>query len=1016
VSIQRTAAAALQGRFARKLQRRASEPIAIVGMGCRFCMSPNVEAYRRLLARGALAIGEIPGDRWDIGEYYSPVPGVPGTMNTRYGGFLDRVDLFDAGLFRLSPREAEAMDPQHRLLLEVAWEALEHAGMSLDAISGSQTGVYIGIASFDYLLRADRSAVDGYTHAGAVHSAAAGRLSYFFNLKGPSEAIDTACSGSLAALHRACQSLRTHEIDCALAGGVNVMLDPSGHIGFSQAGMMAPDGRCKTFDARADGYVRSEGCGLVILKRLADAERDRDMIHALITSSAVNHDGRSQGFTAPSGLAQQDVVQRALKLGGLGPEEVDCVEVHGTGTALGDPQELYALGAVLQGRREGAHRRVVVSSAKTNVGHLEAAAGMAGLIKLVLMIRDGEVFPHINLDRVNPNIDLASLPFEIPTQRRPWRRQGDRRVGGVSSFGFSGTNAHVIVESAPDAEGANEDTGEALERAVHLLALSARSRPALQALAGRWRRHLQENVSDSLADLSFTANVGRTHADHRLAVVAESRAQAWDALRDAGAGGGGRVFHGEPGAQASPKVAFLFTGQGAQHAGMGQRLYEAEPAFREALDACAEGLKPHMTKPLLEVMFAPRGDRTIDEAQYAQPALFALEYSLFRLWERWGVRPFAVLGHSVGEYAAACAAGVFDLADALALVAARGRLMQALPRAGAMVAVQAGEDQVRNAAAPYGARVSIAAVDGPQSTVLAGEREAVAAATEVLRAAGVRTRELSVSHAFHSALLDPMLDELERAARAAHCRAPQCHLASNLTGALFAPGQVPDAAYWRRHAREPVLFEAGVRALSAAGATVFIELGPHPVLTSMARQFLDGPHAWVASLREDRDDLRQVLESVAELYVRGAAIDWRGFHAGHAGRKASAPTYPFERKRYWIERSRVRDATVEQQGCMDLVQQLAEAPPADRRRLLMSFITEQVADIMGVKAATLDGSRIYSELGMSSPGSVELLNRLQKSLRCELQSLIVDRQSTETLAEYLLPLVLGPDVAERKDI
>ncbi len=882
------------GRFAQKLRRKTTEPIAIVGLACRFPGASNIDAYRRLLADGRHGIIEVPRERWDLDAYYAPESGTPGKMSTRYGGFCADIDKFDAPLFRIPPREAEAMDPQHRVVLEVAWETLESAGVPLEAISGTQTAVFVGVSAFDYLHFLDYAAVDGYTNTGLAHSTLAGRLSFFFNLKGPCEVIDTACSGSLVAVHRACQSLRTGEVDFALAGGVNAILSPHGHVGFSQAGMMAPDGRCKTFDAAANGYVRGEGCGLVLLKRLSDAQRDGDVIHAVISGSAVNHDGRSQGLTAPNGVAQRDLLVRSLGAGGVSIDELDVVEAHGTGTRLGAPQELGALAEVARGR--DASRRIVVSSAKTNVGHLEAAAGIAGLLRMVLMVRGGEVFPHLNLSTVHPEIPLETFPLQVPVERRPWPAHGDRRVGAVSSFGFSGTNASVIVESAPT----SEVVARAPERAAELLVLSARTAGSLTELARRWSRHLAEDTSTSLLDLAFTASTGRTHLEQRAAIVMGDRASAREALAALVAGREHpRLARGHV-KGAPPRIAFLFTGQGAQHEGMGKKLYATEPVFRASLDELAALVASELPRPLLDVMFA--GGAEIHQTMYAQPALVALELSLARLWESWGIRPWGVLGHSVGEITAACVAGVMSAEDAMRLAATRGRLMQALPAGGAMLAVRASPADVADVIAKWSTQVSLSAVNGPTSTVISGAGEAIAAIDRELTARNLKTRALEVSHAFHSQLLDPMLAEFEaRAATIAYAPA-KCTWISNVTGRAVTS---VDAAYWRTHAREAVQFEAGMRSLASGGANVFVEIGPSPVLCTMARSFIDDA-TWVSTLEQPHDDARRVLDAVGAMYVRGAPIDWRAVYDGRGGRKAALPSYPFERKRYWMATSSTR--------------------------------------------------------------------------------------------------------------
>lgn len=906
------------GRFSRKLRQHNVEPIAIVGMSCRLPSAPDLDSFARMLDHGQNARGEIPSDRFDIDEYYDPEPGNPGTIATRFGNFLDQIDQFDAGLFKLTPREVEAMDPQHRLLLELAWEAFEHAGLAPRALARSNTGVYVGISTFDYLETVDRRAPDGYTNTGLAHSAAVGRLSYIFDLKGPCQAIDTACSSSLVAVHSACQALRTREIDCALVSGVNAIASPYGFMGFSKAGMMALDGRCKTFDARADGYGRGEGCGALVLERLSEARAKGRTIHALIMSSAVNHDGRSQGLTAPNGVAQRELLARAWSQAGYGPDDIDYVEAHGTGTSLGDPQELLAIGRALA-KRSPTRARAMVGSAKTNVGHLEAAAGVVGLLKLALMVSRGELAPHLNLERVNPSIDIANLPLRIPTQRRPW--PSARRIAGVSSFGFSGTNAHVVV-AAPEAaskldnEGSEDASAGAPEaepplapepRVAELIPISARSDRALARLAGRWARHLHTCPSTPLAALATTAALGRQHFDRRASVVADSPARARAAFA---ALAEGREAPGlaAPPTFAVPKVALLFTGQGAQRAGMGRELYAREPLFRAALDRCAAGLAKQLPAPLLELMFA-EDDARIHQTGWAQPALFAYAYALAELWRGFGVRPAAVLGHSVGELAAACVAGCLSLDDALTLVATRGRLMQALEPGGAMVSLRTERARAEAAIAEHGrGAVSLAAINGPAQLVISGSREPVLAVAAAIEPDPARVRELSVSHAFHSARMDPALDELERVAAGISYAAPRCSLISNLSGAAFGDGEAPDAAYWRRHAREPVDFEAGAAALRERGITAYLELGPQPHLIKLARASALAAGAddalWLASATREQPGGRALLDSLAALHAHGVDIDWAAVYRGRRQVSVPAPTYPFERRRHWIEPER----------------------------------------------------------------------------------------------------------------
>ncbi|MBI1357397.1 MAG: SDR family NAD(P)-dependent oxidoreductase [Acidobacteria bacterium] len=857
----------------------ANDPIAILGMGCRMpggVSSP--EQLWRLLVDGIDAIREVPADRWDIDQYYDPRPATPGKMSTRWGGFVEGIDLFDASFFGISPREAASLDPQQRLLLEVAWEAVERAGIAPHSLNGSATGVFVGLSTTDYgtlqLKAGDPSAIDLYFGTGNAISVAAGRVSYVLGLQGPCVALDTACSSSLTAVHMACQSLRLGECELALAGGVNAILTPDALINFSQAHMMALDGRCKTFDASADGFVRGEGCGLLVLKRLSDAVRDGDPVLAVVRGSAVNQDGRSNGLTAPNGPSQEAVLRAALRRAGVQPAEVGYVEAHGTGTSLGDPIEIQALSAVLG---EGREQPLLVGSIKTNVGHLEAAAGVAGLMKTVLALGEGRIPASLHLVTPNPHIAWDRLPVEVATALTPWPESYERRLAGVSGFGISGTNAHVVVEEAPTAPDAPAST----DRPLHLLALSARSAGALRELAARYADHLAAHPEQSFADVCHTANAARTHFAHRLAVVAGTA----EAARQ-------KLFVAAPPAPAvgQPKVAFLFTGQGAQYAGMGRGLYETQPTFRAAIDQCAALLEPLLDAPLTELLFD--GGR-MEQTRYAQPAIVALEWALAELWRSWGVWPAAVLGHSVGEIAAACVAGALSLPDALRLAAVRGRLMEESARGGAMAAVFAPPRD-------FGEGVSVAALNAPTETVIAGSAEAVEAALERLAAEGVKTRRLPMQYAFHSALLDPTLDELEREAAALEFSEAEIPVFSCLSG--DASADLTAAAYWRRQAREPVRFAEALAGLRAAGYTAFLEMGPHPVLIAAGRRADDEETAlWLPSLRRDREDFEQLLESLGRFYTAGGAVDWRGFDRDFPRRRLALPTYPFQRERYWIQ-------------------------------------------------------------------------------------------------------------------
>ena len=909
----------LRARLA-ELESERTEAIAIVGMSIR---APggvsDVDSFARMLWAATDAITDIPADRWPLEQWYAEAQDAAGKMYTRVGGFVDHIDQFDAEFFGIAPVEAASMDPQQRMVLELSWHALEHAGHAPTSLAGTRAGVYLGISNSDYgrALFAHPELIDPYFSPGTAFSVAAGRVSYVLGLQGPAISVDTACSSSLVSLHLACQGLRLGECDLALAGGVNLVLTPELNINFSKAGMMSRDGRCRTFDANAAGYVRGEGGGMLVLRRLRDALSDGDRVLAVVRGSAVNQDGRSNGLTAPNGPSQEAVIRAALKHAGVLPSQVSYVEAHGTGTPLGDPIEVNALSAVLHEGRD-ASATLTLGSVKTNIGHLEAAAGVAGVIKTVIALQRKEIPPHLHYSTPNPYIDWAAMPMQVPSSPVPWVPIDGRLVAGVSSFGFSGTNAHVILEAAPEAA---RQPATAMLPPMHVLTVSARDQTALRSLVVAYRERLQsldEGDADVLSDVCFTANVGRAQHAHRISVSGRSASSLEEGL---GAWLQNtphpRVIAGTPGAD-SPRVAFLFPGQGPQYAGMGRALYDTVPAFRRAFDECAQALDALLPRQITPIVFPADGDATLlNQTAYAQPAMFAIEYALASLWKSWGVVPAAVMGHSFGEYAAACVAGVVSLADAALMVVARGRLVAALPGDGLMTVVEASESELLDAIRAQGGVVAIAAINGASNCVISGARTDVTAIADQFVAMGRRVKALRVSHAFHSPMMDPVLDEFERELSSVRFSTPTTKLISNLSGAVADLSTIGHAQYWRDHLRNSVRFSQSVQVLAAQRITHYLELSPHPVLLGMAAECVTGG-AWLPSLREDQEPWSEMLLTLQRLYVDGAQIDWSAVAGDGTHQRVELPTYPFQRRRHWIDAVGGASAAASPAGTADL--------------------------------------------------------------------------------------------------
>ncbi|OBH04148.1 polyketide synthase [Mycobacterium sp. E2699] len=894
-----------------ELEGKLSEPVAVVGMACRYAGGvDSPEALWQLVAEGRDAVSDFPADRgWEVDALYDPDPDAPGKMYTRQGSFLRNAGDFDAGFFGVGPSEALAMDPQQRLMLEVSWEALERAGIDPLSLRGSPTGVFAGVIHAGYGGEV-KGELEGYGLTGSTLSVASGRVSYVLGLEGPAVSVDTACSSSLVAMHLAAHSLRSGECDLALAGGVTVMATPAAFVEFSRQRALAPDGRCKVYAGAADGTSWSEGAGVLVLERLADARRLGHPVLAVLAGSAVNQDGASNGLTAPNGPSQQRVIRAALADAGLTAADVDVVEGHGTGTVLGDPIEAQALLATY-GQDRPADRPLWLGSIKSNIGHTSAAAGVAGVIKMVQAMRH-ELMPQtLHVDVPTPHVDWSAGAVSVLTEPRAWKSEpatNAPRRAGVSSFGISGTNAHVIIEeppTTPESAAPQRDTADPVIPWV----VSARSEPALADQAARLAAHVDADPGLDVVDVGWSLATTRSAFEHRAVLVGSDRGALMEELAGLASGRpGAATVVGS--ARSVGKTAFMFPGQGSQRLGMGAALYGRFPEFARAFDEAAEALDGHLRLPLRQVIWGTDPE-LLESTEFAQPALFALEVALAALWRSWGVVPDVVMGHSVGELAAAHVAGVLSLADAASVVAARGRLMARLPAGGVMVAVAATESEV---APLLTGGVSIAALNGPESVVVSGERAAVDAVVDQLAERGRRVHRLAVSHAFHSPLMDPMIDDFASALDGISAGAPRIALVSNLTGQLAGPGY-GSAAYWLAHVREPVRFVDGVRSAESLGATVFVEVGPGAALTaSLPASLTAEPAASVITIAKDRPEIDSALHAAGGLYVIGVGIDWAAAYDGLGARRVALPTYAFQRRRFWLPAELVGSTDVSTSG------------------------------------------------------------------------------------------------------